>query len=328
MSQDALLRFDGRVAVLQHVTEQQFCDHVLPARLPVVLKGLDIGCAPQQWTPAYLRDLPSSQATLVGVHVSTEPSGCLNFVNRNFVFKTMSLSELVARCTGQKMEPLIGNGERYYLRSIGANPRKEPSSIEKSFPDLARSLNLPQLFPADSEFSSVLRITSPGVRLWTHFDVMDNFLVQIRGTKRVQLWSPDDEENLYVQGSSSEVMDVDDPDLARYPLFAKACRWKCELQPGDVLFIPALWFHNVYTEEFSVSANVFWRQLPKNMYDKKDLYGNRDPIPATEALKAIDAAAAKLLELPNYYRQFYCKRLQRQLGSLVDAGACGECGIE
>jgi len=29
-----------------------------------------------------------------------------------------------------------------------------------------------------------------GLQLWTHFDVMDNLLCQIRGTKRVRLWPP------------------------------------------------------------------------------------------------------------------------------------------
>ena len=29
-----------------------------------------------------------------------------------------------------------------------------------------------------------------GLRLWTHFDVMDNLLCQIRGTKRIRLWPP------------------------------------------------------------------------------------------------------------------------------------------
>lgn len=30
-----------------------------------------------------------------------------------------------------------------------------------------------------------------GLQLWTHFDVMDNILCQIAGSKRIRLWPPD-----------------------------------------------------------------------------------------------------------------------------------------
>jgi hypothetical protein len=30
---------------------------------------------------------------------------------------------------------------------------------------------------------------------------------------------------------------------------------------GDVLYIPALWFHNVVAHDFSVAVNVFWKQV-------------------------------------------------------------------
>ena len=59
------------------------------------------------------------------------------------------------------------------------------------------------------------------------------------------------------------------------------------LEPGDVLYIPALWFHNVTSIGFSVALNVFWRShhhehaqqggsatIDPNLYDRKDLYGN------------------------------------------------------
>jgi hypothetical protein len=44
----------------------------------------------------------------------------------------------------------------------------------------------------------VLRIGSPGLELWTHFDVMANALLQLVGTKRVLLFPPEQEPNLYV----------------------------------------------------------------------------------------------------------------------------------
>lgn len=48
---------------------------------------------------------------------------------------------------------------------------QEPSNLEASFPELAADVALPPLFPPDAFFSSVIRISSPGLRLWTHYDV-------------------------------------------------------------------------------------------------------------------------------------------------------------
>lgn len=67
---------------------------------------------------------------------------------------------------------------------------------------------------------------------------------------------------------------------------------------GDVLFIPALWFHNVVAHDYSVAVNVFWRHLPKEMFEEKDTYGNRDPIPAARAMMSIASALKALQSLP------------------------------
>lgn len=41
-------------------------------------------------------------------------------------------------------------------------------------------MELSSLFPADDYHSSVLRLSSGATRLWTHYDVMDNTLMQAR----------------------------------------------------------------------------------------------------------------------------------------------------
>ena len=67
---------------------------------------------------------------------------------------------------------------------------------------------------------------------------MDNILIQIRGRKRVILWPPSDVDCMYMTGDKSLVTDVDSPDLAKFPLFAQAKRYECDLEPGDGIFIP------------------------------------------------------------------------------------------
>lgn len=68
--------------------------------------------------------------------------------------------------------------------------------------------------------------------------VMDNILIQISGRKRVILWPPGDVDFMYMIGDKSLVTDVDSPDLEKFPLFAKAKRFECDLNPGEGIFIP------------------------------------------------------------------------------------------
>lgn len=44
--------------------------------------------------------------------------------------------------------------------------------------------------------------------------------------------------NVNEPGDKSEVLDIDSPDLERFPEFVKARRFECVLEPGDLLFIP------------------------------------------------------------------------------------------
>jgi len=51
---------------------------------------------------------------------------------------------------------------------------------------------------------------------------------------------------MYMVGSTSEVLDIDRPDLARFPRFAEALKHRIEfiLNPGDMLFLPGEIFRN------------------------------------------------------------------------------------
>ncbi|GAX76414.1 hypothetical protein CEUSTIGMA_g3859.t1 [Chlamydomonas eustigma] len=330
---------------------QWFDLQVSRQREPVLLKGLDLGPAVQKWTPEYLADLPSSSTTQVSVHVTHESSGCLDFVNKNFSFKNMTLKELVQAVNkadvsskADSNSDQLGSHNRdskpggsaasasasqtaasqnttctkYYLRSVGVNPRKEPAHLHASFPDLAQDIQLPvSLLPPDMTlFSSVLRVGSPGLRLWTHYDVMDTVLMQIRGTKQVLLWPPSDYDNLYMEGSSSPIIGVLDPDLIKYRRYSSAKPVLCTLTPGTALFIPSLWLHNVFSEPgsgASISVNAFWRHLPVEFYEKKDLYGNRDLVQANQADEEVGKVCNLLKELPGHYRAFYAQRLITRL---------------
>jgi len=159
-----------------------------------------------------------------------------------------------------------------------------------------------------------LRIASPKLQLWTHYDVMDNVLFQKIGHKRLLVFHPDDVDALYFHGPTSRVIDLDAAlHDERFPLFKRAMKNASEiiLRPGEALFIPALWPHNAMAEEFSVAVNIFWKTLPESFYWKKDLYGNRDPRQAEESMKLLQEsynvlrAAQNGESLPEEFIRFY-----------------------
>ncbi|CAH2306031.1 tRNA wybutosine-synthesizing 5 isoform X1 [Pelobates cultripes] len=288
------------------VDKNKFLQEIYPLRKPVVLKGLDLGVCKTRWTVDYLSKIGGDHE--VKIHVSEMPQ--MDFIKKNFIYRTLPFNKFVHRAAENKHnEYFISEDEKYYLRSLGEDPRKDIADIGNQFPRLAADIQIPQFFDKDQFFSSVFRISSPGLQLWTHYDVMDNLLIQVSGKKRVVLYSPRDAPYLYLAGDKSEVLDVDNPDLDKYPLFSQARRYECLLEAGDVLFIPALWFHNTVAEEFGVGVNVFWKHLPSECYDKTDTYGNKDPTAASRAVQILDRALKTLEELPEEYKDFYARKM-------------------
>ncbi|CAL1582639.1 unnamed protein product [Knipowitschia caucasica] len=298
------------VPVFTRVNRDVFLRDIYPKRRPAVLRGVSLGPCLEKWSPDYLREQGAELE--VKVHVSTVPA--MDFLHKNFVYKTLPFSEFVKRASERKhSEFFLCEDESYYLRSLGEDARKEPADIKKQFPVLAEDFIIPEFFDPDQFFSSVFRISSCGLQLWTHYDVMDNLLAQVTGTKRVVLFSPQDALHMYLSGDKSEVLDIDSPDLEKFPEFLKAQRFECVLQPGDLLFIPALWFHNTMALQFGVGVNVFWRHLEADGYDKKDPYGNKDPVCAARALQSLDRALQSLDQLPPEYKDFYGRHMVQRI---------------
>jgi tRNA wybutosine-synthesizing protein 5 len=212
------------------------------------------------------------------------------------------------------------------------------SHLPALYPSLAADVALfddcganPGLFGRESYHSSVLRLSSPDTALWAHYDVMDNVLIQVMGTKHILLFPPCAAPFLYVEGSSSRVPDLAasyDSLAATWPAACHALpmAMQCELRPGDALYIPALWFHAVTAGPTGLSAavNVFFRHLPVQSYDGADPYGNRDLPAGVKACKDAAAAARSLAQLPHPYAGFYARRAAQHLLELAERDEAAE----
>ena len=99
-----------------------------------------------------------------------------------------------------------------------------------------------------------------------HCDYDDNILAQILVTKRITLAPPPHAEFLYAREANSlrfgSPFDPEAPDYERYPLARQADVVECIARPGDMMYVPAGWFHQVHALSFSLSANRWARGVP------------------------------------------------------------------
>jgi len=152
------------------------------------------------------------------------------------------------------------NGDSIYM---GSTP------VSEGFPGLISDYPMP-LVPDGTEG-----------RIWignrtvvsTHHDGSSNIAAVAAGSRTFTLFAPDQVRNLYpgpiehnMAGPQVSMVDLDNPDLDKYPRFADALESAraAELGPGDAIYIPPLWWHHVRaTSDFNMLVNFWWHDRPQ-----------------------------------------------------------------
>jgi len=108
-----------------------------------------------------------------------------------------------------------------------------------------------------------------------HSDFDDNIFAQVWGTKRIFLSPPHHDEFLYAREANpvlfGSLFDPEAPDFERYPLARQATMIEVIVQPGDMLYVPAGWYHQVRALTFSLSSNRWARGLPYALHGREQL---------------------------------------------------------
>ena len=99
-----------------------------------------------------------------------------------------------------------------------------------------------------------------------HCDYDDNIFAQVWGRKRIFLSPPHHDAFLYPSEANAILFgspfDPEAPDFERFPLARQATMIECIVEPGDMLYVPAGWYHQVRALTFSLSSNRWARAVP------------------------------------------------------------------
>lgn len=231
--------------------------YVLPQR-PVILTGvLDDWPCSGRWSPEYFASTFGDHRVKVEIQESQEP--ITYFAKRKYL--DTALATFVSMLDIES--PIHYLSQWPILRDVSLLAR-EVGSLE-SFQVLPSYV--PRALQHRLRLQPNFWFGPAGAFSTLHFDNADNLFAQVYGRKRFVLFAPDQRSYLYYPWTETQLIhfspvDIANPDLKRFPLFAQAQAMDCTLSPGDLLFLPAKWWHYVYACTTSISLSHWWYSRP------------------------------------------------------------------
>lgn len=258
----------AQVEVVEGVKPEEIPARVLESDSPLLLKGMVAewpavkSCSQSLAAAArYLSGFWSNQP--VTVYVGDEIDGRFfyneDFTGFNFKSGTAPLAQVLQKLDEQQN---LESGQSIYVGS---------TAVDRWLPGFRAKNDV--TLPVDDALVSFWLGNETCVS--AHFDFPDNIACVVAGKRRFTLFPPEQIDNLYVgpldrtpAGQAISLVDARNPDFERYPKFAKALEaaLSVELEPGDAIFIPSMWWHSVESlSDFNLLVNYWWCNTPPSM---------------------------------------------------------------
>ncbi|RJE77132.1 hypothetical protein BGP78_09850 [Pseudoalteromonas sp. MSK9-3] len=192
-----------------------------------------------------------------------------SLTNKNFTQSKTTLAEIVRHLKNQtSVQETTQTTDTVYMGS---------TTLEYCLPGL--TAHTPFNFAHTDSYKHDSALTSLWLggktKIAAHYDVPDNLACVVAGKRQFTLFAPEQIKNLYPgpmdvtpAGQVVSLVDITDPDLMRFPRYkeAQTHAFVCDAHPGDMLYIPSLWWHHVEGKS-NVNAliNYWWRDVPRHL---------------------------------------------------------------
>lgn len=164
----------------------------------------------------------------------------------------------------QKLMTIDDFVEKHMMSSEGPVGYLAQHQLLEQVPALMEDIEIPDYcYTGDQEDVDVNVWIGPrGTVSPPHTDPKHNILCQVTGTKFVALFLPSETPNLYPSNmpmmENTSTVDLDVPDLDKFPKLKELKGFSAIIGPGDSLYIPKGVWHYVRSLEESFSVSFWW----------------------------------------------------------------------
>ncbi|MBD2097388.1 cupin-like domain-containing protein [Trichocoleus sp. FACHB-591] len=225
------------------ISREEFLEKYYATNTPVILTGMMADWpALSSWTPDFLKTNYGQAEVQIQFGRSSDPS---YEINTNQYKRAIKLSEYV------DMVVQGGESNDYYM--VANNGNLEREDLKGLFKDF---IMFPELLNPESTKGTVFFWFGPaGTVTPLHHDPMNLMMAQVYGRKRWRLISPAATPLVYNDIGVFSRVDLENIDYEKYPLFKDVQIIETVLEPGEVIFVPVGWWHQVKGLDVSISLS-------------------------------------------------------------------------
>jgi Cupin-like domain len=253
--------FYGQVERRSHVSTAEFLDRHVRGSRPLVLTEVARDWpALARWSPADLKARFGHLDVEIQAERSADPRYEIN-----------KLSHRRRARLGEFVDQVVAGGATndYYLTANNeALRRPEFAPLLADIGTLPEFCNRAELAQRSSFWFGPAGTNTP-----LHHDTLMLLHTQIVGRKRWRFISPLETPKLYNFYDVYSPIDLDAPDLARFPSFADVKVLEVVAGPGDTVFLPLGWWHQVTALDVSLSFSYSNLAFPNHYtYQNPDIH--------------------------------------------------------
>lgn len=238
------MKKSGKIEVIDLPSKKSFVDFYSSKSKPVIIRNsMENWQALKLWTPTYFRDAFGQVEVFVLMNetLTGDDEGKVATVYKKIRLSTFIDNVLTIPSTA-------GYLEQY--------------PIFKQIPSLNQHVHFPKLYWLKMFTWPGLFIGPKSTKSKLHCDQLDNFFFQIYGSKRIILIPKQYYDSCYPTNSawddSFSPIDIENPDYTKFPKFKDVEYFEVTLQPGEMIYIPRGWWHDVRSLEISINVNIWW----------------------------------------------------------------------